>query len=388
MTDPRPRSERDEQQEQEKWYEKTRYQILLFAGGIALFILVGGWILNWYIEPKTSGQKKDLVQALGLITAGVAGAIGIYITWRGQSQAREAQDENQRTTQAQLENAQEELRITQQGQITERFTRSIDQLGNKNLEIRLGGIYALQRIANESEDDYEPIVEILTAYIRNYSPRTSNLTLPAADIKATVAVLARLLVRRGHRGEDPLHLVPVELAGTNLKEANFQVINRPVNLERANFQEALLSNAGFGDTNLFYASFERADLREGNLLGANLGSGHLQEADLEHADLRETNLEFADFRNATLREAGLYGANLTQADLRDAVLQGADLRDALFGGTLLQGADLKGADLRDTTHLTQAQLEQASGDLNTRLPPGLKSPAHWGVKSEEQTGED
>jgi uncharacterized protein YjbI with pentapeptide repeats len=388
MTDPRPRSERDERQEQGKWYEKTRYQILLFAGGIALLILVGGWILNWYIEPKTSGQKKDHVQALGLITAGVAVAIGIYFTWRGQSQAREAQDENQRTTQAQLENAQEGLRISQQGQITERFTRSIDQLGNKNLEIRLGGIYALQRIANESEDDYEPIVEILTAYIRKHSPRTSNLTLPAADIKATVAVLARLLVRRGHRGEDPLHLVPVELAGTNLKEANFQVINRTVNLERANFQEALLSNAGFGDTNLFYASFERADLREGNLQGANLGSGHLQEADLEQADLRETNLEFADFRNATLREARLYGANLTQAALRDAVLQGADLRDALFGGTLLQGADLKGADLRDTTHLTQAQLEQASGDQNTRLPPALKSPAHWGATSDEQTEED
>ncbi len=387
MTDTKPASEGSEPQN-EKWYERTRYQILLFAVGIALFVLVGGWILDWYIEPKTSGQKKDLVQALGLITAGVAGAVGIYFTWRGQRLTRQAQEENQRTTQAQLENAQEELRLTRQGQITERFTRAIDQLGNKSLEIRLGGIYALQRIANESEEDYEPIVEVLTAYIRKNSPRTPNLTLPPADIKATVAVLARLLVRRGHRGEDPLHLVPVELAGTNLKEANFQVINRMVNLERANFQEALLSKADFGDTNLFYAYFERADLREGNLLGANLGSGHLQEADLEQADLRETNLTSADFRNATLREAWFYGANLTQADLRDAVLQGADLRDALFGGTLLQGADLKGADLRDTTHLTQAQLEQASGDENTRLPPGLKPPTHWSVKTDEQIEED
>ena len=66
-----------EQPEQEKWHQKTWSQILLVVLGIALFVLVGGWILDWYIEPKTSGQKKDLVQALGLITAGVAGALGI-----------------------------------------------------------------------------------------------------------------------------------------------------------------------------------------------------------------------------------------------------------------------------------------------------------------------
>jgi len=391
MTDPKPPSDSGEQQEQEKWYERTRYQILLFAGGIALFGLVLGLILDWYIDPQTSTQKKDLVQALGLITAGVAGAVGIFFTWRGQRLSREAQEQNQKTTQAQLENAQEELRLTRQGQITERFTRAIDQLGNESLEIRLGGIYALQRIANESKEDYDPIVEVLTAYIRNKSSRTSGFSLPRADIKATikatVAVLARLLVLREPRGEDPLQLVPVELDGTDLKEANFHVINHVVNLERASFQEALLSKANFSDTNLFYAYFERADLGKANLLGANFGSGHLREANLEQADLRETNLTFADFRNATLREAELYGANLTQADLRDAVLQGADLRDALFGGTLLQGAGLKGADLRDTTHLTQEQLEEAIGDETTRLPNHLKPPAHWGVKTGEQIEE-
>jgi hypothetical protein len=69
MTDSKPPSDSEEPQD-EKWYDRTRYQVLLFVGGIALFVLIGGWILDWYIEPHTSGQKKDLVQALGLITAG------------------------------------------------------------------------------------------------------------------------------------------------------------------------------------------------------------------------------------------------------------------------------------------------------------------------------
>src|SRR3712207_3973288 len=152
MTVPKSPRERDEQQD-EKWYEKTLYQILLFAGGVALFGLVLRLILDWYIDPQTSTQKKDLVQALGLITAGVAGAVGIFFTWRSQRLAREAQEENQQNTQAQLRHAQEELSLTRQGQITERFTRAIDQLGHDRTEIRLGGIYALERIAKESEED-------------------------------------------------------------------------------------------------------------------------------------------------------------------------------------------------------------------------------------------
>jgi membrane protein involved in colicin uptake len=132
---------------------------MLFAGGIIAYLLFGlllWWVLDRYIDPQDSGEKKDLVQALSLIMAGVAGAIGIYYTWRSQritqrAQAenqkatqkqltnaqqqlqlsRQSQEENQRTTQVQLENAQEELRLTRQGQLTELFTRAIDQLGNE-----------------------------------------------------------------------------------------------------------------------------------------------------------------------------------------------------------------------------------------------------------------
>jgi hypothetical protein len=52
------------EQAQEEWYESTRYQILLFVVGIAIFGLVLGFVPNWYIAPETSTQKKDLVQAL------------------------------------------------------------------------------------------------------------------------------------------------------------------------------------------------------------------------------------------------------------------------------------------------------------------------------------
>jgi len=94
--------------------------------------------------------RKTLATMLGAVV--VLG--GAYFTWRN-------------------------IKLVQEGQITDRFTKAIEQLGavdasgKKKLEVRLGGIYALERIANQSERDHWPIVEVLTAYVRENTPRKS-----------------------------------------------------------------------------------------------------------------------------------------------------------------------------------------------------------------------
>jgi hypothetical protein len=55
------------------------------------------------------------------------------------------------------------VEVTQEQQITERFTRAIDQLGNDKLSVKLGGIYALERIAKDSPKDHWQVMEVLTA---------------------------------------------------------------------------------------------------------------------------------------------------------------------------------------------------------------------------------
>ncbi len=58
------------------------------------------------------------------------------------------------------------LNVAKEGQITERFTRAVDQLGNPAQEIRLGGVHALGRISKESKKDYSTIMTILADYVR------------------------------------------------------------------------------------------------------------------------------------------------------------------------------------------------------------------------------
>ncbi|MFD0693034.1 pentapeptide repeat-containing protein [Paenibacillus sp. GCM10027628] len=84
-------------------------------------------------------------------------------------------------------------------------------------------------------------------------------------------------------------------------------------------------------------------------------------------DLIGANLRGADLRYANLRGAYLIAADLRGADLRAADLIGADFRDA----------DLRGADLTESIFLTQAQLNAAKGDAETKLPPSLTRPTHW-----------
>jgi HAMP domain-containing protein len=78
--------------------------------------------------------RRTWAQILGGLVLG----FGLYFTWR------------------RIEISQQELEATRDQQVTERFTRAIDQLGatddkgRKKLEIRLGGIYALERIAVDS----------------------------------------------------------------------------------------------------------------------------------------------------------------------------------------------------------------------------------------------
>ncbi|PKM93509.1 MAG: hypothetical protein CVU84_15125 [Firmicutes bacterium HGW-Firmicutes-1] len=79
-------------------------------------------------------------------------------------------------------------------------------------------------------------------------------------------------------------------------------------------------------------------------------------------DLRKTNLRGADLRGTLLIAANLSGADLSYADFI-----GADLRDA----------DLRGANLADSIFLTQAQMNTAKGDSNTKLPMTLVRPAYW-----------
>jgi hypothetical protein len=90
----------------------------------------------------------NLVQALG----GIFFFVTAYFAWRN------------------VKTAESNLLATEEKQVTERFGKAIEHLASDKLEIRLGGIYALERISKDSEKDYQTIMEILASFVQAKSP--------------------------------------------------------------------------------------------------------------------------------------------------------------------------------------------------------------------------
>jgi hypothetical protein len=70
--------------------------------------------------------------------------------------------------------------LSREGQVTDRYTKSIEQLGSDKLDVRIGGIYALERIARDSARDHPTVMEVLAAFVRDHSLEPWS-SLPAKD---------------------------------------------------------------------------------------------------------------------------------------------------------------------------------------------------------------
>lgn len=65
-----------------------------------------------------------------------------------------------------LQSGQEELRTAREGQITDRYIRAVEQLAASTADVRLGAVYALQRIAADSPKDLRGVYGMTPDEIR------------------------------------------------------------------------------------------------------------------------------------------------------------------------------------------------------------------------------
>jgi hypothetical protein len=152
---------------------------------------------------------------------------------------------------------------------------------------------------------------------------------------------------------------------------HFELLHRPFNLFRANLSGQHLVREDLRKADLSQAKLTDANLGFADLTGATLGTADLTGATLAGAILTGAYLGGAHLTGANLGFAHLTGANLTLANLTGANLDFANLTGANLGTANLTGANLSTANLTNVKNLNQTQLDEACGNLKTKLPEGL-----------------
>lgn len=368
--------------------------VLFVAVAIASLIGIPKWQARNVTDIKERIELENKLRAtLAQILGGAILLCGLFFTWAELNDTRKFSTET--------------LRISEERQITARFSQAIEQLGSVKLSVRLGGIYALERIANDSSKDHWQIMEVLTAYVRenaSFKPEGKQISrtnevgghiieksgkpdearqrvLPDLDIQTILTVIGRRKWQ-GQEGEDQC----LDLSNTDLRNINLE----DANLNNANFSGANLMNASLSRSNLKNAKLRLANLKKANLSKTNLESvdlfgANLNGAYLAGANLNNANLVLAYLIGAYLPEAKLKKANLTKANLEKAHLRNASLENTQLARANLQKANLTGANLGGA-YLFEANLEGAVLGQYHLFPKGFTEEFVKGFRAGEPLG--
>lgn len=286
------------------------------------------------LEPKDRANLEDanrrtFIQFLG----GLFFFVTAYLSWRN-------------------------LQTAEDKEVNDRFSKAVELLGDDRLEVRLGGIYLLERIAKDSAKDHWTVMEVLTSYIREKSPVPQQETLPT-DIQAALTVIGRRNINHDSRTKR-LYLRGVSLRGAYLNGANLNHADLSgADLSHTTLEQMMLVGANLSQAQISEASLPGAVLNEADLSGAVLNSANLAQASLIDAVLLQANLRATSLEQASLSRANLIEAQLQQASLVGANLSAASLIGADFTDTVLNNANLARADFRSATNLLPEQLQTA-----------------------------
>ena len=388
---------------------RKRWDWAVWVVLIAVVVAVGPSLAfdNW--DVLHDDDKDSVITTIRNLALIIGGIIAVLLAiWRS------------KVAESQADTAQQSL-------LNERYQKGAEMLGNEVLSVRLGGIYALERLAAEHPQQYHvQVMKLLCAFARqptkdkdyqrrlkehNANPR--NLPLPREDVMAAIDAIGsrdetRIEIEKRHdfklnlMGTDLSHaqIGDANLSGAMLNDANLTNTNifsanlSGVFLHRTVMKDAELTNIDFTDarawgvdlTNAKVSQHDKAlfDLNYAKLYDAQLYQVDLSGKFIQHANLNRVQISISDLSDTHFLDSELPGARIFKSDMASAEILRTDMSDAQLRQVNLSGTYFYHPSGRDATSpvtgLTQAQLDEACADPDN--PPKLD-----GVVMDAETGE-
>ena len=341
--------------------------LISMVGVISLGVLLSIKHWDWLRGGTENTGNADTVRNVALVVGGIVAIVtAIWRSIVAETQATAATQQSQTGEQVYL---------------NERYRQAASMLGDNELPVRLAGIFALERLAEDHPGEFRlEAIKLLIEFVRT----PPELKHPQPEVRDGWLQLER-----------PATRTDVQAAVTAIGEMRrgdaIQNKREPVWLD--------LHDAQLCGVDLSYMPLRRVNLQHANLMFANLTSGDLTGAQLQWANCRQALLERADLSGAEMSDADFSGVRARKCKFRGATmpailieadLEEADLTEAIFPNTNLTGAKLRGANLtgaelrgriywidragkhaaeEHAVRITQGQLDEAVAD--PERPPTL-----------------
>ncbi|WP_166416074.1 pentapeptide repeat-containing protein [Cochlodiniinecator piscidefendens] len=363
---------------------------LLLAGCFAAVALYEFVSVVFRIPPY--GENTDhaaAIRNIGLFTAAIFGAP--FIAWRAIVAAKQVEVAEQshitdqlakaieaigatRVIRKQRKNRNDTLQFEDDANGDTDFKKPIfEEITEPNLEVRIGGLYALERIAQDSERDHIQIMEILCAYIRENSPapnlesieEQSAHPIPRLDIQTAATIISRRSqkrIRLEWQNRFRLNLTKSNLAGVDFSKGN---------LSAAMFRECYLEETSFQKANLEGTQFDRSHMNNSDFMRAKLKGTRFNNCSMKQSKPFSRGLALAEIHSIFVDRAKMEHSHLNLLDFQSNITFGSpdtslgrpfsyrqkdylDLREELYLGglTLEEKAELRNSGFRYWSPLT------------------------------------
>ena len=164
-----------------KWHWLLSYPGVATVGATVAIVGVAALVIMLKVAGSATGSDRPTLQidaikyGLGLFAAGGAAA-ALLLGVRRQQHSEHAQ-------------AHTELDAAER-RVTDLYTKAVEQLGHAEAAVRLGGLYALERVAQYNVRQRQPIINVLCAYLRMpYTPPVDEPTAGKSSDPTTPAEL-------------------------------------------------------------------------------------------------------------------------------------------------------------------------------------------------------
>ncbi|MEU8117618.1 pentapeptide repeat-containing protein [Spirillospora sp. NPDC049024] len=150
-------------------------QALTVAFSGASVMLVAAWFfVTWLLgspppaqpKPLDTAAQLDLLKLVFALVAGAGALVALVTAYRRQRVDEVAAERAERAQEHAERVAREAAYDATERRVTELYGQAVEQLGHDKAAVRLGGLYSLERLAQDHAQHRQTVVDVVCAYLR------------------------------------------------------------------------------------------------------------------------------------------------------------------------------------------------------------------------------